>query len=59
MRHKERWLFVSALGLLIFNWPFLDIFGKEIPFYLFVLWSLFIILLALIGRREDTENTDE
>jgi len=45
--------FVSILGLVIFNWPLLEIFRDEIVHYLFLLWAVFIILLAFITRRGD------
>ena len=47
MKTKDVWFFISLLGLLIFNWPFLEIFRKEVVTYLFVLWGIFVILAAL------------
>jgi hypothetical protein len=56
---KEIWPFVSILGLVIFNWPLLEIFREEIAYYLFLLWAVFIILLAFITRRGDAGKTDK
>ena len=40
---KEIWIFLFFVGLLLFNWPFLHIFERHLPAYLFSLW------LAIIG----------
>ncbi len=45
---KEIWPFLFFLGLLFFNWPFLEIFSVSLPKYLFGVWALFIIAIALI-----------
>jgi hypothetical protein len=55
---KEIWPFVSILGLVIFNWPLLEIFREEIASYLYLLWAVFIILLAFVTRSRDVAKKD-
>lgn len=45
---REIWSFLFFLGLVLFNWPFLHIFGGGLPAYLFGVWALFIIAIGLI-----------
>jgi len=42
MNSKELWFFLFLAGTLLFNWPFLVIFGLSLPYYLFGIWGLFI-----------------
>jgi len=56
---KEIWPFVSFLGLVIFNWPLLEIFREELACYLFLLWAVFILLLAFITRSGDAAKTGQ
>lgn len=46
MNNKELWLFVFLCGILLFNWPFLDIFSLSLPSYLFGFWGLFILIIG-------------
>ncbi len=48
MDNRELWPFLFVVGVLIFNWPFLDIFGLALPYYLFGIWGSFIILIGLL-----------
>ena len=52
MMKNEIWLLISLLGLLIFNWPFLAIFKKDVASYLFIGWGIFIILAAIVSLRD-------
>jgi len=56
MNSKELLPFLFLIGMLLFNWPLLDIFSISLPYYLFGVWGLFIvvvgILITLIRRRE-------
>jgi len=47
MNSKELWIFLFLIGLLLFNWPLLFIFGLSLPYYLFSVWSLFILTVGL------------
>jgi hypothetical protein len=48
---KEIWPFLFFLGLLFFNWPFLDLFKSYFPYYFFVVWGLFILTVGLLISR--------
>ena len=58
-RINERLIAVVCLGLIALNYPFLSLFSKKIFFcgvpllylYIFSLWFLFIMLLALVMRK--------
>lgn len=46
------WIVIFHLGLLGLNWPLLEVF-HDAPFaYLMAFWLLFVLLVALAGRRE-------
>lgn len=57
MRSNDLWIFLFLLGVLVFNWPFLTIFEKSLPYGLFILWSLFIALIAFFAVRRDRDRT--
>jgi hypothetical protein len=44
---REIWAFLFLLGILLFNWPSLEIFSAFLPYYLFVAWGVFILALGL------------
>jgi len=48
MASRELWVFLFFLGVLLFNWPLLKIFGFSLPYYLFTVWGIFIAATALI-----------
>jgi hypothetical protein len=54
LRQPEFHTFVFCLMLLLMNWPFLAISGRNglasIFIYLFVTWSILILLLFVIQR---------
>ena len=52
MNNREVWVFLFLLGLLLFNWPFLDIFSLSLPYYLFGLWGLFILVARFVVRDD-------
>jgi len=47
----ERCLFVFLCGLLIFNWPFLELFRKGLAIYLYGIWLVYSVRLALVTRK--------
>lgn len=49
MDSKELWVGFFVLGVLLFNWPFLKIFGDILPVYLFVGWGLYIAALGVFS----------
>jgi hypothetical protein len=51
MNSKEIWPFLFLVGTLLFNWPFLLIFGLSLPYYLFSIWGLFIIVISIFIKK--------
>jgi hypothetical protein len=47
MNNKELWHFLFVIGVLLFNWPFLEIFGLSLPYYLFGIWGIFILIVGI------------
>jgi len=53
---RDIWVFLFCLGVLLFGWPFLDMFRNSLTYYLFIIWFVFILLIAAasyISKRED------
>ena len=58
-RINERLIALVCLGIVAFNYPFLALFSKKLFFcgvpllylYIFSLWFLFIMVLALVLRK--------
>ena len=48
MNSRELLPFLFLIGMLLFNWPLLDIFSISLPYYLFSAWGLFIIVVGLL-----------
>lgn len=57
MKNRELWMFLFALGVLLFNWPFLSIFTTSLTYYLFFTWGLFIAAMAVfnifLSKKQD------
>ncbi len=53
---REIWIFMFFLSLLLFNWPFINIFRANLSFYLFVVWILCIGLVYLFTSLSDDER---
>ena len=59
-RINERLIALAFLGVIVLNYPFLNLFSKKVFFfgvpllylYIFSLWFLFIMVLALIMRKK-------
>lgn len=51
MERYEIWIFIFMLGLLGFNWPFLEIFYSETFRYLFSFWLIFIAIIAFAAYK--------
>ncbi len=56
MKNTEIWVFIFSLGLLSLNWPFLEIFYTKVVAYVFVIWILFIILIAIAAHKTAGSN---
>jgi uncharacterized membrane protein HdeD (DUF308 family) len=53
---RDIWIALFFLGLLLFGWPFLSIFHHLLPYYLFIIWFIFIGLIYLASRASDRQN---
>jgi hypothetical protein len=53
---RDIWIALFLLGLLLFEWPFLKIFSHKLPYYLFIVWFLFIGLIYLASRSTDRDD---
>ncbi|MGD0283348.1 MAG: hypothetical protein ABSB95_13415 [Dissulfurispiraceae bacterium] len=51
MKKAEVWVMLFIVGVLGFNWPFIEMFNRTLAAYLFVFWFVFIMLAALAGFR--------
>lgn len=57
MNSKELLPFFFLIGMLLFNWPFLDIFSMSLPYYLFGAWALFILAVGILITVIRTQKT--
>jgi uncharacterized membrane protein len=61
---EQKLIFISILFLILFNFPMLSIFNVEgsvngIPtmyMYVFLVWTLFIVIIFSVLRKEGKEN---
>jgi len=51
MLNKEIWPFLFFVGLIFLNWPFLEIFKSCSPYYFFIVWALFILVVGVLSSR--------
>lgn len=66
LKLKDTWVICFVLGMIMMNYPFINIFNKPVfPFgipllYLYLLWgwmfSIFIVYLFSRAARRDTEG---
>jgi len=56
MNNKELWFFIFFTGILLFSWPFLDIFNMVLPYYLFGMWGAFIACVGVFISRTGKQN---
>jgi hypothetical protein len=57
--HKEVWPFLFFLGFLFFNWPFIDLFKAYLPYYIFMVWGLFILVMGLLISFSQKKKKDQ
>jgi len=58
MKTKEFWFFLFFLGLLLFNWPFLDIFNMALPLYFLIAWGLYIAVVGFVASFSLKKDRD-
>jgi hypothetical protein len=49
MHSKELWPFLFLLGLLVFNYPIMDLVKTTLSFYLYTVWALLILIIGLLA----------
>lgn len=59
MNGKELLPFLFFVGVLLFNWPFLDIFSMSLPGYLFIAWGLFVIVIGILTLQTPRQNNNK
>lgn len=57
MSNKEIWFFLFFFGVLLFNWPFLEVFALSLPYYLFIIWGVFIIVVIVVIKKMDKQSS--
>lgn len=50
MQRREIWGFLFIFGAVVLNWPFLGIFDRVLPAYLFSAWGLLIMVVFFVAR---------
>ena len=66
-RRRERLIALTLLGVLLFNYPFLSLFGSGATFlglpllylYVFLAWGLFLWLVARILDSGSADTSDD
>ncbi len=58
MKYREFWVFLFFLGILLFNWPFVDIFSLVLPHYFLAVWSLFILVVFVVATVMEIKGRD-
>lgn len=57
MGNKELWFFLFFCGVLLLNWPFLEIFDLSLPYYLFGVWGALIIVLGMVVKKMNKQSS--
>jgi hypothetical protein len=56
-RGKDLWLFIFFLGLLFLNYPIMKLAEEILPYYLYVVWAVLILIIGLVSTiREYREK---
>jgi hypothetical protein len=45
---RDIWIFLFALGFILFNWPIISIFNYGLSQYLFITWFVFIAVIFTV-----------
>ena len=53
---RDIWIALFCFGCLLFGWPLLNIFHNDLPYYLFIVWILFIGLIFLASRSSERDD---
>ena len=53
MYSKEVWFFLFMLGLMAFSYPIMDLVGVALPYYLYAMWALLILIIGLLAAMQD------
>jgi hypothetical protein len=53
MHSKELWPFIFLIGLLVFNYPIIDLVKVPLPYYLYTTWALLILIIGILITIRD------
>jgi hypothetical protein len=59
VRNTEVWIFIFIIGLLLLNWPLLEVFRLNVTEYLFIFWTAFISLIACAAHGFGAKPPDK
>ncbi len=46
---RDIWIFLFALGLILFGWPFMSMFSTNLVLYLFSTWFILIVVIFILS----------
>jgi len=53
---RDIWIFLFALGIILFGWPLMSIFRYGLSKYLFLAWIIFIALIFIATIYKSDRN---
>jgi len=55
---KDIWVFLFSLGIILFGWPIISMFGHDVSLYFFSAWFIFIffIFIATLYKKEGDDG---
>jgi hypothetical protein len=53
---RDIWIFLFALGIILFSWPIMSIFRYGLSKYLFLAWFIFIALIFIATIYKSKSN---
>jgi len=56
---RDIWIFLFAIGLILFGWPIMSIFKHSLSIYLFLIWIIYIALIfiaSIFTQEEDKRD---
>ena len=53
---RDIWILLFVIGLLFFSWPIMSIFKNSLATSLFIIWFVFIALMALFAHFLERED---
>lgn len=54
---RDIWVFLFLLGVILFSWPFISMFGHSLALYIFIAWLVFIALIFIGTLQKRNGNS--